>query len=239
MSSDKNYIVSFSFLVLFAFFALLLMLRNFMPSSNGIDRNEELSLEPVPSVSDPFTASGTAFQAPEVLASDPSIGPNEARVTIIQFSDFECPFCKVAHENVVEIQRTHADDVRVVWKDFPLPQHERARELAFAARCAGEQGKFWEFANRAFSAVNRQCVDEANGSCGDGVVVAQAIGLNMAAFRSCVDEGRYESIVGESINQGIRADIGGVPFLFVNGRTVAGNPTREQLEELVQQELNT
>lgn len=236
MSSDRSYIVSFSFLVLFAFFVLVWILRGFVPSS-GVTNQEQGVLEPATSISDSFVTPGNALQAPRILPGDPVAGPEGARVTIIQFSDFECPFCREAHDIVMDVQKEYPDDVRVVWKDFPLPQHKRARALAFAARCAKEQEKFWEFADRAFDAAIRQCVNESNERCEDEVFVAEEIGLNMVTFQSCVEENRYESAVGESMNQGIQADISGVPYVFVNQRVISGLPTREQLKALVKAEI--
>ncbi len=238
MSPDRSYIMSFSFLVLFAFFVLLWMLRSFAPSSEVANQEQPL-LDPATSVADPFITSGDVFQVPEVLASDPMIGSPDARVTLIQFSDFECPFCREAHNVVMEVQKAYADDMRVVWKDFPLPQHERARALAFAARCAEEQGKFWEFANAAFqSAIETQIPDSELLKGGESIDVAKRLDLDLPRFQQCVEENRYEAAVRDSINQGIRAELSGVPYLFVNDRPIAGLPTREQLEALVKDVLS-
>lgn len=235
MSSDRGFIVGFLFLILVAGTVLVFTLRDVFIS--GV--REEPQKPPYASSMDkrPASLQTTSDQVPDVLSSDPRIGPEDARVTIVVFGDFECPFCDEAHTIALEIQRMYVKDVRVIWKDFPLPTHARARTLALAARCAQDQGKFWEFANEAFKVTREQCSLGANRACEDATVVATAIGINNTRFTKCVTARQKESLVEASLNQGVKANINGVPYLFVNERPIAGLPTKGQLEVMVKAEL--
>src|SRR5688500_52531 len=120
-----------------------------------------------------------------LAATDPSIGSASAPVTLVEFSDFQCPFCQRVAPTLKQVQKTYGDKVRIVWKDFPLTQiHPEAFKAGEAAHCAGEQGKFWEYHDRLFA--NQQALqpDSLKKYAADA-------GLDAAKFNACVDTSKY------------------------------------------------
>ena len=131
----------------------------------------------------------------EIEATDPSLGRASAPVTVIEFSDFQCPFCQRVAPTLKQVRETYGDKVRIVWKDFPLTQiHPQAFKAGEAAHCAGEQGKFWEYHDRLFA--NQQPLQPD-----DLKKHAAELGLDAAAFNACLDTSKY----GERVRDGVAA----------------------------------
>src|SRR5262249_6553221 len=147
---------------------------------------------------------------------DPARGPRSAPVTIVEFSDYQCPFCARLAPTLAKIKATYGDRVRIVWKDFPLEEiHPRALELAGAARCAGDQDKYWEFHDRVFSnqdAASTTSLDD----------FARALGIQAPKFAECVKSKRHENAITEGQDAGHALGVDSTPTMFINGRLVAG-----------------
>jgi protein-disulfide isomerase len=176
------------------------------------------------------------FDAPrreiEVAATDPSIGSASAPVTIVEFSDFQCPFCQRVAPTLKEVREKYGDKVRVVWKDFPLTQiHPDAFKAAEAARCAADQGKFWEYHDRLFANQQALQTDSLKKYAAD-------LGLDAAAFTSCVDSSKHGSRVSEGVAQGTRLGVNSTPTLYINGRMVSGAQPLETLSIIIDEELS-
>ena len=167
----------------------------------------------------------------EDLAGKPFKGPENAPVTLVEFSDFHCPFCKRVGPTLEELLRKYPDKVRRVWRHFPLPMHEGAARSHEASLCAGEEGKFWEYHDKLF-----QSQAELNQE-GVHARIAAEIGLDPGAFDKCLAEGRYRSAVEEDRARGEKAGVSGTPAVFVNGRLVSGAQPYENFERLVLEEL--
>jgi protein-disulfide isomerase len=147
----------------------------------------------------------------------PAFGPAEAKVVLVEFSDFQCPYCKGAAESIREVENRFSSQVRFVFRQFPLPFHPNAQLAAEAALAAHAQGKFWAFHDLLFThqqALTRRDLER----------YAATIGLDMDLFRRNLDEHRYASDVAEDIGIGNQVHVSGTPTLFVNGRRVA-NPS--------------
>jgi protein-disulfide isomerase len=174
------------------------------------------------------------LEAPRVSlaeADSPAIGPPNAPVTVVEFSDFQCPYCARAAPVVKEIREHFGDKVRVVFRDFPLPMHKDAAKAAEAGACAREQGKFWEMHDKLFSDQNHLGVAELKES-------AKALGLDAEAFNSCLDSGRHEATWKENTRDGERYGVSGTPFFFVNGRILSGAVPFEAFKAVIEQELD-
>jgi protein-disulfide isomerase len=157
------------------------------------------------------------LQAAIAATSPASFGPANAKVQIVEFSDFQCPFCSQAAGVVHQIRAKYGDRVRFTFRQFPLPMHPNAREAAEAAVAASTQGKFWEFHDRLFKNPNQ--LDRA------GLEQhAKEAGLNVAAFKKSLDEHKFAPAVDADVKLGERAQVNGTPSMFVNGTRVA-NPT--------------
>ncbi|MBU2545136.1 DsbA family protein [Patescibacteria group bacterium] len=159
-------------------------------------------------------------------------GNPNASITIVEFSDFECPFCARFHPTVEEILNNYPDDVRWVYKHFPLDSiHREARPSAEASECAGEQGKFWEFADGLFENQTRLGKDLYG-------ELAQEIGLNMDQFGECISSRKYKDKVESDLQEGIKLGVTGTPGNFINGEPVFGAVPYAQLEEVIKKILN-
>jgi protein-disulfide isomerase len=174
-----------------------------------------------------------ALEPPRIQVSDegPSVGPENAPVTIVEFSDYECPFCKRAHPTITEVLKKFPQDVRLVYRHFPLDNiHPNARPAAEASLCAEEQGKFWPFHELVFEATAKLSADTLRG-------VAEKAGLDLAKYDACVKERRFQARVDADVADGREAGVSGTPAFFVNGVPLSGARSAEEFEKLIQSEL--
>ena len=168
----------------------------------------------------------------ETLAEDPSRGPGDAPVVIVEFSDFQCPFCQRANDTLEELFEQYDGQLRLVFKDFPLPRHTFAFKAAEAGYCAHEQGKFWEFHDRLFA--SRDTLDVTSLK-----THASELGLVPDAFVTCLDEGRYADRVDRDLSIGRDYGASSTPTLFINGRPVFGAAPFEMFDDIIREELAT
>jgi protein-disulfide isomerase len=168
--------------------------------------------------------------AVEVAANDPVIGPPDAPVTIVEFSDFQCPFCSRIGPTLDQIREAYGDRVRIVFKDFPLSIHPQAQAAAEAAQCALEQGKFWEYHDKLFA--NQRALGPDNLK-----QYAADLALDATAFNACLDSGRHKDGVLQDMADGQRWGVTGTPALFVNGRFFSGAQPFEAFRDVIDEEL--
>ena len=161
---------------------------------------------------------------------DPSIGPDSAPVEIVEFSDFECPYCRQAAPVLKQVAAEHRGQVRLVWKDFPLPAHPSAESAAEAAHCAQAQGKFWEYHDVLFR--NQHALAPQN----LGKLAAE-VDLNVNEFNECVGSGRYRTKVAAGLDEGKSAGVSATPTVFINGRLVMGAVPIDMYRRIVREEL--
>jgi protein-disulfide isomerase len=164
-------------------------------------------------------------------AGSPARGPAGAPVVIIEFSDFECPFCSRVVPAIQEVEKTYGDQVRVVFRQFPLNIHPNAQKAAEASLCANEQGKFWELHDAMFAAQRELGVEQLKAK-------AAGLGLDAAAFGTCLDSGQFAARVAADLADGQKAGVTGTPAMFVNGRFVSGAVPFATLEKLIDDELS-
>jgi protein-disulfide isomerase len=166
-----------------------------------------------------------------IASTDPVRGARSAPVTIVEFSDYQCPFCARLVPVLAQVLTTYGDRVSIVWKDFPLEEsHPRAAKLAEAARCAGDYGKYWEFHDRVFA-------NQAAAATTSFEDYARSVGLPAAEFAACVNSGRHAKRVTESLAAGNRLGVDATPTLFINGRVMAGAEPFEVLARIIDDEL--
>ena len=175
------------------------------------------------------------FDAPRqqvnIAADDASVGPANAAVTIIEFSDFQCPFCQRVMPTLKQVREKYGDKVRIVWKDFPLTSiHPQAFKAAEAGNCAREQGKFWEYHDKLFT--NQQALQPEFLK-----KYAADAGLDAAKFGACLDTAKYSDHVQEQMGIGTGLGVASTPSLFINGRLVAGALPYESFASIIDEEL--
>ena len=163
-------------------------------------------------------------------ADSPAQGPANAPIELVEFSDFQCPFCLRAHPTVKQVLSTYGDKVRFVYRNYPLPSHPNARPAAEAAQCANEQGQFWAYHDRLFA-------DQTKLSDADLKASAAALGLDAAKFNACFDSHKYKSRVDSDLQAGNEAGVNGTPAFFVNGRLLNGAQPYEEFKRVIDEEL--
>jgi len=162
--------------------------------------------------------------------NDPSVGPTNAPVTIVEFGDFECPICKESVTVLKQLRTLYPKQVRLIYRDFPLPAHPQARPAAEAAQCAHEQGQFWAYHDALFA----QAPDVP-----DYLELAQRLHLNSQAFDDCLLSAQAKAAVSKDLEEAQRLGLSGTPAFFVNGRYMGGFQTLEALREAVDRALDS
>lgn len=169
---------------------------------------------------------------PTVSFGNPARGPREAPLTIIEFGDYECAPCAEIEAAIAYVLAAHPNDVRLVWKDFPnAGLHPDAAKAAAAARCAGEQGAFWEYHDLILQ--NYHSLSASN-----LLPFAASLGLDVAAFEDCLASGRMDGFVERDLIEGLRLRVDATPYLFIGSRRISGALEPEQLLGLVESELD-
>lgn len=167
------------------------------------------------------------------LSSDTSFvrGLGAAPVVIVEFSDFQCPFCKGASRTITQLLDMYRGKVKWVFRDFPIESlHPTAPRAHEAARCAGAQGKFWEYHDLLFERSPRHAPEELRQYAGE-------LGLDGAAFARCLDSGRYRGEITRDIQEGTRVGVRSTPTFFINGRKLIGAKPLSAFQQLIESEL--
>ena len=161
-----------------------------------------------------------------------AIGPADAPITIVEFSDYQCPFCRRWHDEVYgELLAAYPGKIRLVYRHFPLSSiHPNATSAAEAAMCAGEQDAYWPFHEKLFSS-------EALGN-NTYLQYAQDLGLNMSSFESCLSDRKYQQAVDEDLNFAVDLGIRSTPTFFVNGLAIVGAQPLDVFQQIIDKELN-
>jgi protein-disulfide isomerase len=168
-----------------------------------------------------------------IAPDDPVRGPKDAPVTVVMFSDFQCPFCARVEPTLKQVEDTYKDDVRIVWKDNALPFHNRAKQAANFARAAYAKGGdklFWKAHDELFA--NQKDLEDSGLEA-----VAKTIGLDWTTAKAAIDGNKYGDKISASINQADEVDARGTPHFFVNGRRLSGAKPFDAFKALIDEEL--
>jgi protein-disulfide isomerase len=158
-------------------------------------------------------------------------GTKDAPVTIVEFSDFQCPFCKTANATIKQVLDKYPGKVRLVFRDYPLATlHPQAPKAHEAARCAADQGKFWEYHDLLFDRSPRMAPADLK-------QYAQELKLETAAFAQCLDSGKYAAEVDKDFQEGVGLGLTGTPSFFINGRQLVGAQPLAAFQKIVDGEL--
>ena len=187
----------------------------------------------------PASIRDTPGDIKKVSADDDSyLGDEDAPVVLIEFSDFQCPFCKRSFDQtfpLIKQKYINTGKERYIYRDFPLPFHAEADEAANAAECAGDQDKFWEmhemiYKNQQEWAGNSQAISIFKG-------YAKDIGLDTTKFDSCLDSKKYDSEIQNDMSDGNSYGVSGTPTFFINGISLVGAQPYSEFERVIEQEL--
>jgi protein-disulfide isomerase len=164
------------------------------------------------------------------VGNAPARGPKNAPITVVLFSDFQCPFCGRVEPSIVELEKLYPGKVRVAWKNYPLPFHNNAKPAAEAALAANEQGKFWQMHEILFK--NQQALTGP-----DLEKYAKDIGLDMDKFKAAMDSHKFAAQVDADMKQGSSLGVEGTPAAFVNGQLVSGAQPVDAFKKIVEAEF--
>jgi protein-disulfide isomerase len=157
-------------------------------------------------------------------------GGAKAPITVIMFSDYQCPFCKRGEDVIDKVMETYGDKVRLVFRDYPLPMHPQARPAADAANCAHQQGKFWEYHAKLFNNQSKLADSDLKG-------YAKELGLDEAKFAKCLTDKPYKAAIDKDVADGSKIGVNGTPAFFINGRMLSGAQPFEKFKEIIDEEL--
>jgi protein-disulfide isomerase len=164
------------------------------------------------------------------VAGAPVKGPESARITLVEFSDFECPYCSAAAPKVDAIMAAYPKDIKLIYKQFPLSMHPHAEMAAEASLAAREQGKFWEMYELLFK--NYRQLSHAR-----ILEIAKSLGLDMNKFQAELDSGKYKKEVEKDIADGDAANVYGTPAFYINGKQYNGELSLAALKPIFAKEL--
>jgi protein-disulfide isomerase len=165
-----------------------------------------------------------------VRADDPIRGTREAPVTIVEFADFQCPYCKELEPVLRTLRDKYGDKVRIVWRDFPLSIHPDASEAASAAKCADDQGQFWRYHDVLFAHQENLGPDEL-------AKYAAESGIDVPTFIQCMKSNAHEAETKSAVEEGIREGIEATPTLVINDQMVVGARDLSVYEDIIDREL--
>jgi protein-disulfide isomerase len=160
----------------------------------------------------------------------PVLGPANAPITIVEWSDYQCPFCKRAHPTIEQVLNEYKDKVRFVYLDYPLPFHQMAMPASEAVHCAEEQGKFWEYHKNLFEVAGDL-------SHADLAKRATDLGLDGPKFTACTDAKKNDELIKANFDDGAAQGVTGTPAFFINGRMLVGAQPIDQFREVINDEL--
>jgi protein-disulfide isomerase len=215
--------------------ALLAIGGSYVKGNFSSNNNSDGSVANIKTTNTADTANGNAAGAAKVAVTvnknDHIRGNKNAKITIVEFSDIECPYCSRFHETMKQIMKAYPNDVRWVFKQFPLESmHPFARKAAEGAECAGDQGKFWEYIDKLYenqSSLSNEYIKSA----------ALEIGLNADKFNSCLDSGKFKDKVDADMKYGQSLNVRGTPGSFINGIAIPGAVPFSTVDEMVRSQL--
>ncbi len=163
------------------------------------------------------------------VGDSPTMGDKNAKVTIIAYSDFQCPFSKKGSEILKELRDSYGDKVKIVHKDFPLPFHSKARELAEGSMCAKDQSTvfFWRYFYKIFESQMVTSVED----------ISKEVGLNQKKFTECIKSKKFQGLIEKEIEEAVRLGIKSTPTFFINGKIINGAHNIEVFKSVIDEEM--
>lgn len=194
----------------------------------SVNLNTPPSLEEILNRNQTNTNNETAkITSPTVTIADPQLGPSNAKITIVEFADFNCSHCAVVNEQIKNIVQKFPQNVKFVWKDFPfLPPLDVTWQAHMASRCAGKQNKFWEYHDLIFA-------NQSNLNAAQFISFAQKLNLDVASFQNCLNNEETKPLVQKSYDEGQALGVDGTPFFYINGKVFSGDLTIETIQGLL------
>lgn len=195
------------------------------------DQNSRIKFEQADPLLTKIPGLADVLDRPVISSADPMLGNPAAAITLVEFSDFTCEFCRTQEKTLLSILKAYPDQIRLVWKDYPDGAADSvSRQTAIAGRCAAAQGKFWPMHDLLF--------DEKKLDYDSILGLAKKLDLNGGDFKKCLVDEKIKKIIDDNIEEANALDIKGVPFIFVNEKGFLGEVGLEELKQAVENEMN-
>jgi protein-disulfide isomerase len=177
---------------------------------------------------------GTPLSVP-VSATDWHTGSTTAKVTLVEYGDFQCPACAAYFKLVKQLETDFPNDLALVFRNYPLPQHPNARPAAHAAAAAGKQGKFWQMFDSLYA--NQSAWVNESDPTSVFMAYAQSLGLNSAQFSADLTASDIETKISADMASGDSSGVQGTPTFFVNGKKIASPQSYDEFKSIIQAAL--
>ena len=237
MRKDKVLFIAVSALLILAAGSVFLVLFDLMRVNIGMRQvnlsgiNMEERAEIGKLTSDPLITPAAKVYQSFVRSDDPVRGDQRASLMIMEFGDFECPYCVQLYPYLLRLLDEYQGQVKLVWKDFISPIHMEGKRAAVAARCAAEQGRFWEFHDYIFTNQSKLGGDFYH-------LAAQELDLDMEKFNDCMNQPvKMVELIGQGLVDGQRLGVDGTPYLFIGNQKVGQLISYEEFKSIVDNEL--
>jgi len=165
-----------------------------------------------------------------VTEGSPSLGPPDAPVTVVEFSDYQCPACRQAHETVRKVRELYAGRLRWVFKDYPLQRHKDAELAAEAGKCAADQNKFWEYQDLLYGSQEELTFERLE-------AFASRLGMVGDQFKRCLEGRKYKDGIEKELEEAKKIGVDRTPTFVINGRLLVGGLSLERFKEVIDSEL--
>lgn len=237
MNKNKTFFIASSALLLLAAVVVFLVLFDLFRLSfgakqinlSGVNIEERAELGKLNN--DPLITPAAKVYQSLVRPTDPVRGDQRASLMIMEFGDFECPYCAQLYPNLVKILNDYQGRVKLVWKDFVSPVHLNGRQAAIAARCAAEQNKFWGFHDYLFANQDKLSSELYQ-------QIARELGLKMEEFNQCMNQPeKMMELIGQGLSDGQRLGVDATPYLFINNQKVGYLISYKELKSIIDSEL--
>jgi protein-disulfide isomerase len=193
---------------------------------------QQVAVQPQPAVPQPQPTAAPSRIDDVKTDGDPQLGPDDAKVTIVEFSDFQCPYCKRFRDTTFDaLIEKYGDNIRIVYRDYPLPFHPQAQIAAEAAECANEQDKYWEMHDVIYANQETLSDDVYSG-------FAEQLGLDIQKFDECLSNNKYADEIAADQKDGEAYGVSGTPTFFINGWILVGAQPTSEFEKLIDQEMS-
>jgi len=169
-------------------------------------------------------------KSPQINTYDPIKGGALAKVTIIEYSDFTCSSCKNFQSDLAALEKFYGNQIKIVFKGYPITINPENRPSLNAAYCASEQGKFWEFKDLLFA-------NNLNLNKQKYIELANSLGLDMSAYNECLDTNKFSPVIDQNLSEGLELQITSVPTVYVNNQQVKGIVNYNNIKKLIDQEM--
>jgi protein-disulfide isomerase len=240
MENEKNNLKNSSqnFLAISILISALLISGSILYSKNGVSNQAKNIKQDNPQLAqvgqNPAPTPANLSEVLKITKDDVILGDPNAPVTIIEYSDYQCPFCKRffdESEAILRKEYIETGKVKMIYRDFPLPGHPYAMPSAEAANCAKDQGKFWAYHDLIFKNQN-------NLATIDYLKLAEELKMNVQEFKNCLDSKKYTKKIQNDYNLGSSIGVNGTPTFFINGKQVVGAQPYSAFKDVIDQELN-